>query len=221
MLLARDTWQETADWYTKNNAFPVTLEEGAWQNFPYLLSEGGRHFLRAAWCAGASPCAPQERGESRRAESPTLARRAAGAHAGLCSRSRRAALQTRTQTQTRAHRSEHTSPPTGTAGCTLPFSCSLMWDVKPLAKPPQNIQAMTRGTQNAKTWHYSYLRVMQQCHLQSLDKVLNASGRDKRFYVKSRQQQRKKTPNTTSPTLKFLVNSDKTICNTRRRWLLP
>lgn len=38
------------------------------------------------------------------------------------------------------------------------------------------------------------LRVTQQCHLQNLDKVLNASGRDKRFYVKSKQQQQQKNP---------------------------
>lgn len=82
MLLARDTSQETADWYTKKEAFPVTIEEEAWQNF--LLPEGGWHFLRAPWCTGAtgtSQCAPRESAESRMAESPTLARQPAGAHA--------------------------------------------------------------------------------------------------------------------------------------------
>lgn len=78
---------------------------------------------------------------------------------------------------------------------------------------------MTWSIQNAKTQlkdltlPYS-LRAMQQCHLQNLDKVLNPSGRDKRFYVKSRQQQQQ-NPNTTSQPLQFLVNSEKAICNSR------
>lgn len=100
-----------------------------------------------------------------------------------------------------------------------------MWHVKLLAKLSQNIQAMTCSVQNAKTqskdptllcgWLIESHAAMPSA---KFDKVLNASGRDKRFYVKSRQQKNPLTPHSQPWQL---LNSDKTICNSRIRWPLP
>lgn len=152
MLLARDTWQETADWYSKKEAFPLTTAEEAWQNFLCLLPEGDWHLLRAPWCTRwhRSPTvhiAGERTKPHGSHHSRTLPLSQLEHTPGHCSWSCRATP----QTHTRSHDSEHISLRAVTADCTLSFSYLLMWDVKLLAKLSQNIQVITCSIQNAKT----------------------------------------------------------------------
>lgn len=151
MLLARDTWQETADWYTKET-FPVTTEEEAWHEFPVTrrwlaLSESS---LVHRWHRSVTVRTAGAQKAARQSLPPWPGRRLEHTP-GHCSWSDRATL----QTHTRSHHSEHISLSIVTTDCTLSFSCLVMWDVKLPAKLSQNIHAMTRSIQNAKTWHYT------------------------------------------------------------------